>query len=714
MKPFSILCTTCQARLRVRDRSAIGQILACPKCGSMVLVEQPHDDATPGELETRASSGSDSGGKSDSDAACAQASPSDAEKASGRTPPAVEPARPQLPETPADEPHDGERPARKFKFREDFAPTDAAPEQKGDHIPATTAPPKQAGVTAVRRESEVPAADMPTPAATKASPAVLQRQQWILLGAAAVFGVVLALLLVAIVASRRSPPPRPSETVAEADDPAAPATDNRDPDDTAASKDSDKGSAGDDSDTGAPNPADQTSDDTGAKTTPPVDDAGAATEPPTPDDASALPPDLADPATPVPPTTTDVADDQQDAATPDMGESTEEPSAPASDGAGSVEGAGEEDAAVLTQLAFPLLELEFGPRPLADFAQFVTNITLLPVTLDVEALRTTNTTPDSSVEVRGSGLTVEQALRAALAPLRLRYVARHGQLIILPEDFDRTELWDREYDVSDLAEEEPAVQALREQIRSLIAAGTWSDDGSGVSVTVTERALQVRQTAINHVEIARFLDRLRATRGLLPRSDLPSDLLKVKPAFLQVSERLKMPVGVAFTEPTPLQQILDYLQGQWKGTAADELPQLRLLVDWQSLAEREWHPGIKLTLSLPEQPVHEFLNAWLAPQELDYRVYDSRTLVITSRSTIASQPEVELYPLRQEPRADVKQLIAELQTHVGAPFFGDEGTQGTLLYDEASHCLLVALPQPQQRLVAQWLQQKEQVEWPEE
>ena len=33
---FSIACTTCQTQLRVRDRSAIGQILTCPKCGSMV------------------------------------------------------------------------------------------------------------------------------------------------------------------------------------------------------------------------------------------------------------------------------------------------------------------------------------------------------------------------------------------------------------------------------------------------------------------------------------------------------------------------------------------------------------------------------------------------------------------------------------------------------------------------------------------------------
>ena len=38
---FTISCTTCQARLTVRNESAIGAILECPKCGSMVLVAPP-------------------------------------------------------------------------------------------------------------------------------------------------------------------------------------------------------------------------------------------------------------------------------------------------------------------------------------------------------------------------------------------------------------------------------------------------------------------------------------------------------------------------------------------------------------------------------------------------------------------------------------------------------------------------------------------------
>lgn len=38
---FSVSCTTCRAKISVRKKEAIGQILECPKCGSMVMISPP-------------------------------------------------------------------------------------------------------------------------------------------------------------------------------------------------------------------------------------------------------------------------------------------------------------------------------------------------------------------------------------------------------------------------------------------------------------------------------------------------------------------------------------------------------------------------------------------------------------------------------------------------------------------------------------------------
>ncbi|MDR1962790.1 MAG: hypothetical protein LBQ50_03325, partial [Planctomycetaceae bacterium] len=44
---FTIQCTTCNAKLSVRNEELIGQILACPKCGGMVLVQPPEENVVP-------------------------------------------------------------------------------------------------------------------------------------------------------------------------------------------------------------------------------------------------------------------------------------------------------------------------------------------------------------------------------------------------------------------------------------------------------------------------------------------------------------------------------------------------------------------------------------------------------------------------------------------------------------------------------------------
>ena len=41
VQPFRITCETCRSRLKIRSADVIGQIHACPKCGSMVQVVPP-------------------------------------------------------------------------------------------------------------------------------------------------------------------------------------------------------------------------------------------------------------------------------------------------------------------------------------------------------------------------------------------------------------------------------------------------------------------------------------------------------------------------------------------------------------------------------------------------------------------------------------------------------------------------------------------------
>src|SRR2546421_2230817 len=41
VEPFRIICETCRSRLKIRSSEVIGEIHACPKCGSMVHIQPP-------------------------------------------------------------------------------------------------------------------------------------------------------------------------------------------------------------------------------------------------------------------------------------------------------------------------------------------------------------------------------------------------------------------------------------------------------------------------------------------------------------------------------------------------------------------------------------------------------------------------------------------------------------------------------------------------
>lgn len=60
MQEFTVVCTTCQSRIKVRNPNLVGQIVPCPKCSSMVLIENnnrivlsPLGDAANSQTETK-------------------------------------------------------------------------------------------------------------------------------------------------------------------------------------------------------------------------------------------------------------------------------------------------------------------------------------------------------------------------------------------------------------------------------------------------------------------------------------------------------------------------------------------------------------------------------------------------------------------------------------------------------------------------------------
>jgi len=249
--------------------------------------------------------------------------------------------------------------------------------------------------------------------------------------------------------------------------------------------------------------------------------------------------------------------------------------------------------------------------------------------------------------------------------------------------------------VSDLADNDEQMQVLAQLVLKLVVPATWSDAGGNGTLMVDDQSLGIEQTVAGHFHVARFLDRLRLARGLLPRSELPDELLDLTPVFLQAAGELGQPVSANFPEPTEVARILEYFR---------VASQLHLIVDWPSTTPMNWLPSTLSTLTSEDgQPLSKLLDTWLTPLQLNYRVIDNRTIQIASQSILDSRPELEIYPLKDITAQDATQLIQDLKAHLGAALFVDAGGNGNIVFDSASISLLVLLPQPQQRRAAEWL-----------
>ncbi len=132
---------------------------------------------------------------------------------------------------------------------------------------------------------------------------------------------------------------------------------------------------------------------------------------------------------------------------------------------------------------------------------------------------------------------------------------------------------------------------------------------------------------------------------------------------------------------------------------------VRILFDWQSLSAAGWNPDAEVTLSVEKQPLAAALTDLTKRMDLTWRVVDARTIQILSPQTLADRTELEFYSIK-DLAADEPAgaaLIAKIRTALGGQVFRDAGGRGELRFDATGKCLLAALSQPQQQELAKLL-----------
>jgi hypothetical protein len=648
VNPFRISCTTCHARLKIVDPAAVGQILACPKCGSMVQADPPAD------WSPDAPSMTDSLVLGSSTAVLAARTPAGSKTtlagaADRALPPPLPPPLPTATSNPASSSSrlPSELSATARTGARWFWPALSAATVAAIAIAALfiyldrkNHPDSVVAVDAAPQPKQPAADGAPDPAkaptaakSTEATP----------------------------IAKAPETAPKPAAKVAPAEGPAAPsavAADN------------------------VTKPA----------VPPPVAASNKPADAPFPRIANAIQPPADRPVTATSPPQIPPADKP---ALPEIAQ----PDAPAARAVRpSIERVAPRMVDVESHLTDPLAAVNYREITLVQLMAELSQWSTIPISLDADALGELRISPDVSVALHLTDTTIAGVLDEALAPHGLSYsVVNHQLMIGRPR---QTVLRRVRYAVSDLAGETAESNAqFAALVHAVVDPAGWKEKESSGTATSRwdEGTLVVEASESAHAQLLVFCEKLRLARGRPLRSKIDPVRFRLEPRTVAAKTALAEPVTVNFGRPESLARILNYLRGPTHVT---------MLVDQIALAEQRTSIDMEGILTADRQPLGQALTALLEPMDLTWRVVGDRAIEITTPQAAARHGEIEFYPAGELLSGDMsgESLVARIGRELAGSAANDPATVGPAVrFDAASRMLIVRAPQNIQLRVASLL-----------
>lgn len=380
---------------------------------------------------------------------------------------------------------------------------------------------------------------------------------------------------------------------------------------------------------------------------------------------------------------------------------------------------------VSARLRLPLAELKLHETPLIDFFRTVSSLTEVPISLDVDEFYCRGISIDKPLTGNFGPATVGEILAKVLQPLNLEPVIEDRQITVTMFPDRRDKLSDKNIDVSDLIRQTAGAadlrgrpdpnghltaQRLAEILERLVDPVDFrsNNNNAGPSLKIQDDgSLAVRHRFRMLDETLRILEQLRVIRGLKQQTEAVGEDLAPE-AFGW--DAVMKPMTLNYYQPTPLDGVLKQIE-----TATG----LRILVDHRSL-HRALSPlgSMRATVRCNNGTVDEALEKLLASVDvamLTYRIIRHDVLEITTVDSAESPEKTSIEVHRYEtpdrllgatetPEALVETIKTVLEpNHWFRPEDPETRGLGDIVIDRPSGCLIVRQTQPVQRRIRLWL-----------
>lgn len=351
------------------------------------------------------------------------------------------------------------------------------------------------------------------------------------------------------------------------------------------------------------------------------------------------------------------------------------------------------------RLADRLAQIDFTDAPLAGVLQFLSDFSTVPITLDPDVLPWLNLTPVTPVTINATDASVTELLDSLLPPLGLDYVVAGDQILVSRLPQPDAPLRELAMDLTDLVSDDPEqLEQLRSWLERMVAPESWETNGGEGRIEARDGQLVIHQRDKVLFQVIEFCEKLRVARGLAPRSRFDKRLFRLTSRTERARSCLERKITFNGFRPAPLGTIAAQL-GE-KGGA-------HVLIDWIALAENGWYPNAEQSLVVTDTPLGTAFDHLLRPMGLVLRTVDDNVFQITTPQALTRRLEVEFYDghSKLESAPSREAMLKQLMESIGEELFREHGGPGTVVFDEPSGYLVVALPQPYQQRVEKWLTQ---------
>ncbi|MBR4834081.1 MAG: hypothetical protein IKU86_07105 [Thermoguttaceae bacterium] len=325
------------------------------------------------------------------------------------------------------------------------------------------------------------------------------------------------------------------------------------------------------------------------------------------------------------------------------------------------------------RLALPIKSIEFPSSPVAAI-RLLSEFSGVSIVPDLETFVLTRPATTATLDLSLRDATAGEALETVAELLNCEVHREKNRLLIRPAGFDADAFVEERFDVADLiAQKNDAVEATRFEefelpcrltsetlaafVRSLVAPESWLENGGRATLKIDGTTLIVGQTAQNREKTRILLEGLRAIRGLEPQTDATPE--RIIPEKLGWENLTKKTTFNPLTPPA-LQNAVEILEKAQKFQA---------FWDDATLNEAGVDRDATTSARVEGETVDAALTEILEPLNATYLILGERLIFVTSKEAAEDYETIEFFSLLGEggarPTADeARDLVAEMKAAV--------------------------------------------------